>query len=545
VNRSSGANESSIATNEAPNLRQQATVGGNGVIEVEGYGECVPIGRGGVGEVYRSTRLSTGADVAIKVLYHVSDESAAWRRTRRELAAMVALSGHAHVIGVIEVHDLPGGPALVMEYAPGGSVGDLLAARPAPNRIGESVLIAEHAAKALVAAHARGIVHRDIKPHNLLIDGYGQVKLCDFGIASLARSDEFRTQTHAVSPRYASPEDLEGDFEAGPATDIYSLGATLLHLVHGAPPSLRERLAGWESPSTSEPDALDALDDVNAVIAACLEVDPSARPNAAEVLQLLEQLPLNSVDRCGAIITATPSAVTADSPRAPADVASVHVLPYATDRTDFVDVTVVRPSLGSPAPPLEVASKATHTSNIYCWRRRALVALGVVAVVGAGSLLWQVVTGNNGDAANSAAAMGVSERPADLVELTLLDWPGGVVGECLVQPSEGTILVVVECSSPHDLQRVAMGRLEFGNQLDLATIDDATVTSEVGQRCAEAWEVLKVNGSIMLPAAVNDVLQLSNVRPTAEAAAAGETAYQCFVGVPGKRLTGSIAGARK
>ena len=135
-----------------------------------------------------------------------------------------------------------------------------------------------------------GIVHRDIKPQNLLIDGDGQVKLCDFGIATLTADDRYRTCTNAVSMRYSSPEDLEHDDPVGPAADIYSLGATLLHLVHGAPPTLRDRLTPWEPPATGDPD-LAALD---AVIAACLDPDPARRPTAEQLLQSLDDCVLDS-----------------------------------------------------------------------------------------------------------------------------------------------------------------------------------------------------------------------------------------------------------
>ncbi|MEO6572041.1 MAG: protein kinase [Ilumatobacteraceae bacterium] len=270
------------------------------MITIAGHHDIEHIGRGGLGDVYRATRTSTGGIVAVKVLRDVSDESVAWHRTRRELTALVMLAGHANVISLLELSETEQGPALVMEYAPGGSVGDLSEQRGGPLTVAEVVLVGRHVAAALSAAHAHHIVHRDVKPHNLLIDGYGQVKVCDFGIASLARSDEFRARTSALSMRYASPEDLDEDAVVGPPSDVYSLGATLLHLARGAPPSLKERLVPWIAPST-DATAAAALDQV---IAACLHPVPARRPDADDVLARLEHLDRAIEDRCRSLVVA-------------------------------------------------------------------------------------------------------------------------------------------------------------------------------------------------------------------------------------------------
>ena len=99
------------------------------MIAIDGYTNIDRIGLGGLGDVYRATDVETGVTVAIKVLRDVSDESVAWHRTRREFAALEALAGHPHVIQLIELIELEQGPGLVMEYAPGGSVADVMRTR--------------------------------------------------------------------------------------------------------------------------------------------------------------------------------------------------------------------------------------------------------------------------------------------------------------------------------------------------------------------------------------------------------------------------------
>lgn len=207
-----------------------------------GYGDVSLVGQGGLGRVYRATRLSTGGLVAIKELPDVASASSAWHRARRELEALLRLKGHAGVVSVEEIFEGPNGPCIVMEFMPGGSLHDRL--KIGPLSVPEAVLVGQQVSLALRAAHDVGIVHRDVKPHNLMVSGFGQVKVCDFGISALIRGEGDRTQTHAMTLAYASPEELDGSETVGPAADVYSFAATMQHLMTGRKPTFHERLGG-------------------------------------------------------------------------------------------------------------------------------------------------------------------------------------------------------------------------------------------------------------------------------------------------------------
>ena len=219
-------------------------------MEVNGFEGLEPLDRGGFGTVYRATRSSTGGVVAIKVLdpAQAGDDGALLeRRLRREITALLQLKGHPNVVQVEEVVSTPGGPGIVMEFMDGGAV---LGPDTPPMSAVESATIGAGIASALAAAHEVGIVHRDVKPKNMLKNSFGQVKLCDFGIAAIVKSSEFATRTTSLSVQYASPEELDEAPDIGPPTDVYSLGASLYHLWRGSPPSFR---AGRWGESLSTP----------------------------------------------------------------------------------------------------------------------------------------------------------------------------------------------------------------------------------------------------------------------------------------------------
>jgi tRNA A-37 threonylcarbamoyl transferase component Bud32 len=193
------------------------------------------IGWGGMAEVYLATDRFLGRQVAVKViLQRFSEDDRFVARFRREARAAASLS-HPNVVSVHDVGVHEGSPFLVMEYVDGRTLGELVReGGPQPaDRVCE---IGEAVARALGAAHAAGIVHRDVKPGNVMVTADGRVKVLDFGIARAARWTPL-TDTPAIqgTAEYMAPEYVRGD-GADPRSDLYSLGAVLYELATGAPP---------------------------------------------------------------------------------------------------------------------------------------------------------------------------------------------------------------------------------------------------------------------------------------------------------------------
>jgi tRNA A-37 threonylcarbamoyl transferase component Bud32 len=194
------------------------------------------VARGGMGEIYRATDDLLGRTVAVKVLAerYAANEGIRKRFTREALAA-ARLSGEPSTITIYDVGEWEGRPFIVMEYLAGGSLDEVLAeqGRQEPE---QALAWLEQAGRALDRAHDRGVVHRDVKPANLLLDDERNVHVADFGIATAAGLDSL-TQTGTVlgTAGYLSPEQAEGK-QATAASDRYALGVVAFELLTGSRP---------------------------------------------------------------------------------------------------------------------------------------------------------------------------------------------------------------------------------------------------------------------------------------------------------------------
>ncbi|MGH2657283.1 MAG: protein kinase domain-containing protein [Actinomycetota bacterium] len=194
-----------------------------------------PLGKGGMAHVYLGTDRVLDRTVAIKVLSgkYAGDDSFV-TRFRREAQAAAGLN-HANIVGVYDTGDEGQMHYIVMEYVEGETLGDVLRrdGRLDPER---AAAVAAEVATALHTAHEKGLVHRDVKPGNVMIDREGQVKVVDFGIARAA-ADDTLTQTGLVlgTASYLSPEQAQG-LPVDARSDIYSLGCVLYEMLMGRPP---------------------------------------------------------------------------------------------------------------------------------------------------------------------------------------------------------------------------------------------------------------------------------------------------------------------
>ncbi|MDQ5809944.1 MAG: protein kinase, partial [Actinomycetota bacterium] len=195
-----------------------------------------PLGNGGMAEVYLAHDDILDRDVALKVMSgrYAGDEEFV-ERFKREAQSAAALS-HPNIVSIFDRGAAEDGTYYIaMEYLPGGTLKDRITKRGAiPPRTAAAVAL--QIAGALCAAHERGVIHRDIKPHNILITESGDVKVTDFGIARAASSSTMtRTGSILGTAHYISPEQAMGE-PVGPASDLYSLGVVLYEMLTGELP---------------------------------------------------------------------------------------------------------------------------------------------------------------------------------------------------------------------------------------------------------------------------------------------------------------------
>jgi eukaryotic-like serine/threonine-protein kinase len=289
------------------------------------------LGTGGMAEVFLAHDRMLDRDLALKVLKeHYAKDERFVRRFQKEARSAAALN-HPNVVQIYDQGRAEDGRYYIaMEHMTGGSLEDLILRR-GPLGASEAARLASQVAEALHAAHRRGIVHRDIKPQNVLLDKAGNAKVADFGIALAAsRTSTSGTNLLFGTPSYMSPEQAMGE-RVGPESDLYSLGVVLYEMLTGTVPFAAEGALATAMKHLTElplpprqrnpsvPEAMEAL------VMELLTKDPEDRyPSAAQLIEDLrrarEGLPLTFAETAGYPETlreprSGPLSVLADSPR--------------------------------------------------------------------------------------------------------------------------------------------------------------------------------------------------------------------------------------
>jgi formylglycine-generating enzyme required for sulfatase activity/tRNA A-37 threonylcarbamoyl transferase component Bud32 len=208
--------------------------------EIGQYRVVEQIGLGGMATVYKAYQASMDRYVALKVLpHHFMHDPTFLGRFERE-AHTIARLEHMHILPVYDYGHHEGVPYLVMRYVEGGALSDLLRQHPHGLPLDEAARLIGQIASALDYAHEAGVIHRDVKPSNVLLDKSGNVLLTDFGIAKIAEATVQLTGSGIIgTPAYMSPEQGVGK-ELTPATDVYSLGVMLYEMLTGRVPFVAE-----------------------------------------------------------------------------------------------------------------------------------------------------------------------------------------------------------------------------------------------------------------------------------------------------------------
>jgi eukaryotic-like serine/threonine-protein kinase len=244
------------------------------------------IGSGGMADVYCAEDTHLGREVALKVLHRRFAQDAEFvERFRREAKAAAGLS-HPNVVGVFDRGEHQGTYYIAMEHLPGRTLKEI-AAEEAPLEQGRVITLGVQILEAAGFAHRHGVIHRDFKPHNVIVDGAGHAKVTDFGIARAGASEMTETGSIMGTAQYLSPEQAQGHSVTA-ASDLYSIGVTLYEVLAGRLPFEGDSAVSVALKHLSEPPPpissfrADVHPALEAVVMAALAKDPSRRWQTAE-----------------------------------------------------------------------------------------------------------------------------------------------------------------------------------------------------------------------------------------------------------------------
>ncbi|MFI6339060.1 serine/threonine-protein kinase [Streptomyces sp. NPDC050535] len=525
-------------------------------LELSGYEIQGVLGQGGFATVYRASQLAVGREVALKVDSRVLVSPRDRQRFLREVTAAGQLSGHPHVVSVYDAGVLGDNrPYMVLELCPGGSLGDRLH-RDGPLSVKAACDIGVGIADAVAAAHSAGVLHRDIKPGNILVNRYGGVALADFGLAAMPRPGrEVSVTREALTPAYAPPEAFHMA-EPAPAGDVYSLAATLYALLLGRPPhfpedggqlSIAELIVRHAWPYPDLPGVPAGL---NEVLGHALTADPRYRIADAGVLRdALAAVNTDTVHRSGFGHTPpTNATVPAERDAAPAhhtvqDSVAPTVAPGTSDRPDAAEPPVTSPGSGDRHP---------HRN-----RPRLIAVLAAVAVSVSVSVTVITYQNRSSDSPETASTATASTSPSadgntgfGGVSTSTHNCPAAAVdglgGRCLTTPEcwsgitdiSGTITVSrADCQVKHVWETFAIAPLPADGMTNNAR--DLVKHPDVRSLCSQ--EVMLKSRS----AAGREVTAEWNtdiLPPTAQQWADGLRVFRCVAAATTE--DGEITGSR-